>query len=111
MVSGIYDVVLAGVSDMHYAYFGEDTSVWPARSTLPGLAATPVPCLFTISELDPPMFQRQAAAAVAAHVEAHGRWPAFEWLRGHNHLSSVLQLGASVDNFGPALRRFIDTLP
>jgi len=48
---------------------------------------------------------------VAARVEAQAEWPPFLWLRGHNHLSSVLQLGADVDNLGPALRRFIDTLP
>jgi triacylglycerol lipase len=110
MVSGIFDIASAGTSEMHVAYFGEDTSVWPARSTLAGLASTPVPCLFSVSELDPPMFQRQTAAAVAAVVAAQGRWPAFQWLRGHNHLSSVLQLGAGVDSFGPELRRFIDSL-
>jgi triacylglycerol lipase len=110
LVSGIFDVAAAPVSEMHVAYFGPDTSVYPARSTLPGLAATQVPCLFTVSELDPPMFQLQTAAAIGAYVGAHGRWPAFEWLRGHNHLSSVLQLGSPHDDFGPALRRFIDAL-
>ena len=111
MVSGIFDIAAAGTSEMHVAYFGPDSSVWPARSTLDGLASAPVPCLFSISELDPPMFQQQTAAAVAAIVKAQGRWPAFVWLRGHNHLSSVLQLGADIDNLGPELRRFIDALP
>jgi triacylglycerol lipase len=111
MVSGIYDVASAGTSEMHRAYFGEDTDAWAARSTLQGLARTPVPCLYSISELDPPMFQHQATAAVAAVVQARGAWPAFAWLRGHNHLSSVLQLGSQVDGFGPELRRFIDALP
>jgi triacylglycerol lipase len=112
MVSGIYDVASFGPpTDKEFAYFGEDVAVYPARSTLSGLARTRVPCLFTVSELDPPQFQRQAAGAVAARVDAHGQWPAFLWLRGHNHLSSVLQLGADVDNLGPELRRFIDTLP
>jgi triacylglycerol lipase len=112
MVSGIYDVASFGPpTDKEFAYFGGDTSVYPARSTLPGLARSPVPCLFTVSELDPPPFQRQAARAVMACVEARGEWPPFVWLRGHNHLSSVLQLGAAVDNLGPELRRFIDALP
>lgn len=112
MVSGIYDVASFGPpTDKEFAYFGDDTRVYSARSTLPGLAHTRVPCLFTVSELDPPQFQRQAAGAVAARVDARGEWPAFLWLRGHNHLSSVLQLGASVDNLGPELRRFIDALP
>jgi acetyl esterase/lipase len=112
MVSGIYDVASFGPpTEKEIAYFGDDTRVYSARSTLPGLARTRVPCLYTVSELDPPQFQRQAAGVVAACVDARGEWPAFAWLPGHNHLSSVLQLGASVDNLGPQLRRFIDALP
>jgi len=112
MVSGIYDVAaIVPASDKEIAYFGDDRSVYAARSTIPGLARTQVPLMFTVSELDPPLFQRQAAAAIAACVEARSRWPAFAWLRGHNHLSSVMQLGSPVDNFGPELRRFIDALP
>jgi triacylglycerol lipase len=111
LVSGIYDIALAGASEMHIAYFGEDTRVYPQRSTVEVLASTGVPCLFTVSEMDPPLFQHQAAAAVAARVAATGAWPAFAWLCGHNHLSSVLQLGSLIDNLGPNLRRFVDSLP
>lgn len=112
MVSGIYDVAsVSPPSDKESAYFGDDRSVYAARSTYPGLARTAVPLLLTVSELDPPLFQRQAAGAVAACVEARGQWPAFAWLRGHNHISSVMQLGCSIDNLGPHLRRFIDALP
>jgi acetyl esterase/lipase len=112
LVSGIYDVASTEPPGANYAaYFGADTAVQAERSTLAGLARTTVPCLFTVSEFDPPLFQKQAALAVAAVVGARGRWPAFHWLRGHNHLSSVLQLGSAADNFGPALRKFIDELP
>jgi arylformamidase len=112
LVSGIYDIASTEPPGANYAaYFGADPAVQVQRSTLAGLARTPVPCLFTVSEFDPPLFQKQAALAVAASVGARGRWPAFHWLRGHNHLSSVLQLGSAADNFGPALRRFIDELP
>jgi triacylglycerol lipase len=111
LVSGIYDVAsVSPPSDKETAYFGEDRSVYVARSTIPGLARTPVPLMFTVSELDPPLFQRQAVAAVGACVEARSRWPDFLWLRGHNHISSVMQLGSPVDNLGPELRRFIDAL-
>jgi triacylglycerol lipase len=112
LVSGIYDVAsVSPPSDKEVAYFGDDRSVYPARSTIPSLAATRVPLLLTVSELDPPMFQRQASDAIAARVAARGAWPAFLWLRGHNHISSVMQLGSPVDNLGPELRRFIDALP
>jgi acetyl esterase/lipase len=112
LVSGIYDIASTEPPGANYtAYFGADPAVQAQRSTLTGLARTAVPCLFTVSEFDPPLFQKQAALAVAAVVGARGRWPAFHWLRGHNHLSSVLQLGSAADNFGPALRQFIDELP
>lgn len=112
MVSGIYDVAsIEPASDKEVAYFGDDRSVYASRSTLPGLAQSTVPVMLTVSELDPPLFQHQAASAVAACVEARSRWPAFTWLRGHNHISSVMQLGSPVDSLGPELRRFIDALP
>lgn len=108
MISGVYDIASAPHSGMHVAYFGEDASQWPARSTLPAIAETEIPCLLTVSELDPEMFQKQALAAVAARVERTGRWPDFHWLRGHNHITSVFQLGSPVDDLGPKLRAFID---
>lgn len=111
LVSGVYDIALAGHNEMHAAYFGPDTSVYAARSTIDALAHTRTPLLVTVCELDPPMFQRQAAVLVSARVTATGQWPAFAWLPGHNHLSSVLQLSAPGDDLGPQLARFIDALP
>ena len=110
LVSGIYDLAAAGPSPMHDAYYGSDASLHAARSTIDALAATAVPCLYAVCERDPPEFQRQAAALVQARVARAGAWPAFAWLGGHNHLSSVLQLGSDVDNLGPALRGCIDGL-
>ena len=110
MVSGVYDFGLAAPSAMHDAYFGNDRSLHASRSTVDALAGTAVPCLFTVCERDPLEFQRQAAAVVQARVARQGNWPAFAWLAGHNHLSSVLQLGSDVDNLGPAMRGFIDGL-
>lgn len=110
LVSGVYDFGIAAPSPMHDAYFGSDRSLHAARSTVDALASTAVPCLFTVCQRDPLEFQRQAAAVVNARVALQGSWPAFAWLAGHNHLSSVLQLGSDVDNLGPSMRRFIDGL-
>jgi acetyl esterase/lipase len=108
LVSGIYDLAVAAHSPMHDAYFGADRSLHASRSTVDALAASDVPCLFTVCEFDPPEFQRQAAQAVQARVALRGAWPPFAWLAGHNHLSSVLQVGSDVDTLGPAMRAFID---
>jgi len=111
LVSGVYDLSQQWESPMHDAYYGADRSLHASRSTVDALAATSLPLLVTISGFDPPEFQRQAAALVQARVARQGAWPAFAWLAGHNHLSSVLQLGSDVDSLGPAIRAFIDGLP
>ena len=107
MVSGLYDVVRAERNPFQAAYYGEDPSRFPEQSTLGKLAATLLPCLYTVSEFDPPDFQRQAAWLVDAHVARQGRWPRLIQLTGHNHLSSVLQIGSALDTLGPELLRFI----
>jgi acetyl esterase/lipase len=110
LVSGIYDLALAAPSPMHDAYFGAEHARHGEYSTCEALCRTTVPCLFAVCELDPPEFQRQAARVVEGRVARQGAWPAFAWLAGHNHLSSVLQVGSDVDSLGPALREFIGRL-
>ena len=107
MVSGLYDVARADRNPFQAAYYGEDATRWPGQSTLGKLAETPLPCFYSVSEFDPPDFQRQAAWLVEAHTARQGRWPRMMQLAGHNHLSSVLQIGSPVDTLGPALLRFI----
>jgi triacylglycerol lipase len=107
MVSGIYDVARADRNPFQAAYYGEDATRFPEQSTLGRLVETSLPCLYGISEFDPPDFQRQAAWLVEAHVARQGRWPRVIQLVGHNHLSSVQQIGSAVDTLGPELLRFI----
>lgn len=107
MLSGLYDVVRAQRNPFQAAYYGEDPSRFSEQSTLGKLAATTLPCLYTVSEFDPPDFQRQAAWLVEAHTARQGRWPRVIQLPGHNHLSSVLQIGSALDTLGPELLRFI----
>jgi acetyl esterase/lipase len=110
MVSGLYDIGRADRNPFQAAYYGTDASRWPEQSTLERLAETTVPCFYTVSEFDPPDFQRQAAWLVEAHAAHQGRWPRLLQLTGHNHLSSVLQIGSALDTLGPELLRFIHTV-
>lgn len=107
LISGIYDVTRAERNLFQAAYYGEDPSRFAEQSTLGKLAATTLPCLYTVSEFDPPDFQRQAAWLVEAYAARQGRWPRLIQLTGHNHLSSVLQIGSALDTLGPELLRFI----
>jgi triacylglycerol lipase len=107
MVSGLYDVVRATRNPFQAAYYGEDALRFAEQSTLGRLAETAIPCLYTVSEFDPADFQRQAAWVVEAHAGRQGRWPRVIQLTGHNHLSSVLQIGSAMDTLGPDLLRFI----
>jgi hypothetical protein len=110
MVSGLYDIGRADRNPFQTAYYGADASRWPEQSTLGSLVETAIPCFYTVSEFDPPDFQRQAAWLVEAHTAHQGRWPRLLQLTGHNHLSSVLQIGSALDTLGPELLRFIHTV-
>jgi triacylglycerol lipase len=107
MISGIYDIEAADRSEMHDAYFGRDYRRYAERSTIGKLAATDLPCLYALGEYDPPMFQQQASALVAARVAAKQHWPEMHWLAGHNHLSTVTQMGSDHDTLGPLVADFI----
>ncbi|MET8947904.1 alpha/beta hydrolase [Streptomyces sp. NPDC004542] len=109
--SCLYDAATAADNLFQRAYFGADRATWSRCSALRGLVASDVPLLMTVSEFDELDFQRQAALLVAAWSEHHGTYPPLERLWGHNHLTSVLQLGSPDDTLGPLLRRFIETLP
>jgi triacylglycerol lipase len=109
LLSGVYDVARAERNLQNNSYYGEDASRFAAQSSLEGLARTSVPLLLTVSELEPAQFQRQAAWAVERIVAAKDRWPAFFWLRGHNHLSPILQIGSAHDDLGPKLASMIAT--
>ena len=53
------------------------------------------------------MFQAQAAALVAARWAARQRYPEMHFLPGHNHVSSVMQVGSAADSLGPLLAGFV----
>lgn len=103
LLSGFYEPDAFHVDPMQETYFGTDRGRYAAQSTVLALAACSVPCLFTISEFDLPLFHAQLAAVFAARVALRGRSPQVLYLHGHNHFSSSLQLGSGIDTLGPAL--------
>jgi len=107
MLSGVYDLLTLKHGPFEEAYFGADRARFGEASTLEPLTRTDVPCLFTVSELDPATFQQQSARLVEAFWAARGVWPRLLYQQGHNHISPILQLGTSWDTLGGELLAFI----
>lgn len=105
--AGFYDLATAVPDPFKPQYLGEDTSQWPAKSALPGLLASDVPCLFLVGGRDFAECQRQAMTLAREWFEANGGWPNLHVLPGHNHITDMRQLGSPVDSLGPVLADFI----
>lgn len=93
LMSGIYDPRNATVDEGATAYFGADRRSWAQASCAADLLSTDVPLMFTVSELDPPDHQTQAAQMVGAWGLAHAAYAPMHLLAGHNHVSPVLSVG------------------
>src|SRR5690606_6723278 len=103
MISGIYDLLIAEADQFKPQYYGADRAGWGVASTKAALAQTSLPCFYTVSELDPPDFQRQAMALAKARLDETGQWPLMHVLAGHNHVSAAMQIGCEFDDLGPLL--------
>jgi acetyl esterase/lipase len=108
LVSGLYDIDTMERNQFFHAYHGHDVA---GRSFLRALVRTPVPLMVITAELDPADFLRQGAKLLEASVEERQQYPRFLHLRGHNHLSPVLNLGAAGDTFSAELLDFITQSP
>lgn len=107
LMSGIYDPPTAESNFRLHSYYGEDESVYAERSALPGLAASPVPMLLAVAELDLPDFHRQAVVLLDALLAARGVLPLFATIPDHTHLSEIFALGLDDDAFGAQWARFV----
>lgn len=103
--SGVYDFVQFGPAESILTYLGDRRRSAEA-SPLMGLANSPLPLLFAVSEFDPPEFHVQAKALFDARfVHLGGRSPDYQYLPGHNHISQVAHLGAALTNENLVSRR------
>jgi acetyl esterase/lipase len=110
LLSGIYALDANDRDPRHQAYYGADPARYAERATVGALAQVQLPVLYTISELDPAQFHRHLAAVFAARVAACGASPELLYLNGHNHVSSIMQLGSPPDSLGPELARYVQRI-
>jgi triacylglycerol lipase len=107
MLSGLYDVPKLQHSPYEHAYFGTDASRFAAQSSLPGLIASDIPCLFTVAEYDPFNFQKQAALVVQDWFAAKGEWPRMLFLPDGNHMTGAIGIGRDGDPLSVEIAAFV----
>ena len=110
LLSGLYDIRPDMEVPAINLYFGNDPALCRQRSSVHYAPRSALPVLMTIAEHEPPMFAVQGAALLDALGRRPGAPPQFAFLRGHNHFSPVLGMGAPGDELGAAIlaefRRF-----
>ena len=107
MLSGFYDVARANHSPFENAYYGTDASRFAEQSSLEGLIASAIPCLFTIAEYDPFNFQYQASLVVQDWFAAKREWPRMLYLPDGNHMTAALGIGRAGDPLSAEIAAFI----
>jgi acetyl esterase/lipase len=100
LLSGVYDVAAAMESailrPIAQSYFGTDEGRYPAMSTVAGVAASRIPTLIGVAELDPPPIHEQAWLLMTRLYLRDRLIPPTVWAPAHNHLCYVLGLGVEM---------------
>lgn len=112
LISGVYAATHpAYTSDPprpnQFAYYGDDTSLWPAMWPFDQVRRGHPPVFIVTAELEPYHFVWPSMALLDALVKCDRKMPAFRLLAGHNHVSSALQINSGIDDLGEDLVAFI----
>ena len=114
-ITGIKGVVLASglyrMTEEHrapnlLAYFGTDAAQYADRSPISHIAHNKVPVLLTIAEFDPAGLAAPTYLLAEAITRRDGKPPEVIWLKGHNHVSTVLSFGTGDEVFGRKIIEF-----
>lgn len=108
LFSGVYNVerMPSGASK---PYYGDDPSLYAARSPANQVGNSQVPLFIVIAEYDPAMMELQGIELLQRVAERDGHSPRFTRLKGHNHLSEALHLNTGEETIGPELLDFVRT--
>jgi acetyl esterase/lipase len=106
LLSGLFDPISAEPNLPLQAYFGTDTSLYPARSALPGLVTSKVPLLTAFAELDPEDFCSQSRLLQRCLTQA-GKSVAAYQLMGHSHMSEIYSINTPDTALTTLLAEFI----
>jgi acetyl esterase/lipase len=95
MVSGIYDLTAAPLTDPEKAYFGSDPSHYASESSLPGLLKATIPLMAASSELDPQGFVKQLDLFKQATCKRQSGCARTVMLPQHDHMSEVYSINTA----------------
>jgi acetyl esterase/lipase len=109
MLSGIYDLTAAPLTDPERAYFGSDASRYAAESSLPGLLKTNIPLMAVSSELDLPGFVKQLDLFKEASCKRPSGCARTVMLPQHSHMSEVYSINTDDTRLTDQILDFVKT--
>lgn len=107
LLSGLYGFTPLDERDM--LYYGPQAE-YAARMPRDAVIETTVPLLVACAQYDPPRFQAEWAALLAARLERHGSLPRAHYASGHNHYSMAMHIGTSDHRLSNEILSFFATL-
>ena len=107
MVSGIYDLTAAPLTDPERAYFGSDASHYAEESSLPGLLKTNIPLMAVSSELDLPGFVKQLDQFKDATCKRPAGCARTVMLPQHSHMSEVYSINTEDTRLTDQILEFV----
>jgi len=107
MVSGIYDLTTAPLTDPERAYFGSDASHYAEESSLPGLLKTNIPLMAVSSELDLPGFVKQLDLFKDATCKRPAGCARTVMLPQHSHMSEVYSINTEDTRLTDQILEFV----
>jgi triacylglycerol lipase len=107
MSGGAYRVV-ANPAPNQVAYFGADASQYEARSPITHVGKSKVPLFLSVAEFDPGFLTAPTFDLARAVSLRDGKPPQFHFMRGHNHVSTVMSIGSGQDDVGGRVREFLE---
>ncbi|HJQ17105.1 MAG TPA: alpha/beta hydrolase [Allosphingosinicella sp.] len=103
LMSGVYEITPDHEGGNINLYFGNDAAELVDRSSSNHVEESTVPAIITVAEMEPAFFGLSAAALMHALTRRDKHAPQLVWLKGHNHLSPVLNMGNRGDELGDAI--------
>jgi triacylglycerol lipase len=111
LMSGVYEITPNHEGGNINLYFGNDAEELKDRSSCNHAQDSDVPVILTVAEMEPTFFGLSVAAMMHAVTRRDRHAPQLVWLKGHNHLSPVLNMGNAGDELGPAIAEALRAYP
>jgi acetyl esterase/lipase len=89
------------------AYYGTDASKFDEYSPVSHIDRDSLPTFVAWAEFENPLIDVYCAELVYRLAQAKRKSPPAMWLAGHNHTSSIAQIGTSDDALGQAIVDFV----